>query len=127
MPLLADPNERQFAPDQSAATVPSTPAALEDAWRSSTLFQNMENERKWYEKYLETEKADQDEFRTAVLQDKRKGVSKKSPYTLGFTQQVFALTARQFQLRLQDRFQLYTSFAMSIVSRALLCMEVVGA
>ncbi|KAF8511207.1 ABC-2 type transporter-domain-containing protein [Gautieria morchelliformis] len=109
-----DPNQRQFAPGQSTATVPSTPAALEEAWRASSLFRTMNNDRQWYEKYVETEKEDQEAFRSAVLQDKKKGVSKKSPYTLGFRNQVWALTVRQFSLRLQDKFQLYTSFSMSI-------------
>lgn len=76
----------------------------------------MDNDREYYEKHMETEERDREAFRLAVLQDKKKGVSKKSPYTLGFMSQVWALTTRQFQLRLQDRFQLYTSFTMSIVS-----------
>ena len=79
----------------------------------------MDNDRVWYDKYVETEKQDQEEFRNAVLQDKKKGVSKKSPYTLGFMNQVWALTTRQFQLRLQDKFQLFTSFSMSTVSTSL--------
>ncbi|KAF8583992.1 hypothetical protein K439DRAFT_1617076 [Ramaria rubella] len=110
----ADPNERQFEPGRLAFTIPSTPSALENAWRASDIFRNMKNKRISYEKYMETEQRDQEEFRSAVLQDKKKGVSKKSPYTLGFRNQVFALTARQFQLRLQDRFQLITSYCMSI-------------
>lgn len=114
-PHPADPNERQFAPGKSDNTVPSTPAALESAWRVSSQFRILENERVSYEKYMETERHDQEAFRTAVLEDKKKGVSKKSPYTLSFVAQVKALTIRQFQLRFQDRFQLYTSFSMSIV------------
>ena len=112
----ADPNERQFAPGRSAATVPSTPQALENTWRASRQFETLEIDRKSYEKLMETEKHDQEAFRAAVLEDKKKGVSEKSPYTLGLFAQVKALTIRQFQLRLQDSFQLYTSFSMSIVS-----------
>ena len=62
------------------------------------------------------DKADQEAFRAAVLADKKKGVSQKSPYTLGFTGQVKALFIRQFRMRLQDRFQLITSFSLSTVS-----------
>ena len=51
-----------------------------------------------------------------MLAYKKKGVSKKSPYTLGFTGQVKALFIRQFRMRLQDRFQLITSFSLSWVS-----------
>ena len=64
---------------------------------------------------MENEKVDQEAFRQAVLEDKKRGVSKKSPYTLGYTGQVWALTKRQFQQRLQDRFQLITSFTLSTV------------
>ena len=59
---------------------------------------------------------DQEAFRAAVAAQKKKGVSHKSPYTLGFAGQVAALTKRQFRLRLQDRFQLITSFSLSTVS-----------
>jgi len=64
---------------------------------------------------MRTEKADQEAFRAAVVADKKKGVSKTSPYTLGFTGQVRALTLRQFQQKVQDKFQLYTSFSLSVV------------
>lgn len=69
---------------------------------------------------METEKADQEAFRAAVIADKKKGVSKTSPYTLGFTGQVRALTIRQFQMRMQDKFQLITSFTLSLVRVILL-------
>jgi ATP-binding cassette subfamily G (WHITE) protein 2 (SNQ2) len=65
---------------------------------------------------METEKTDQDAFRTAIVDDKKPGVSKKSPYTLGLKDQVIALTRRQFQKRLQDKFQIYTSYTFMIVS-----------
>ena len=55
------------------------------------------------------EKRDQDVFRAAVLDDKKKGVLKKGPYTLGFFGQVKALIVRQFQTRLQDSFQMRPS------------------
>ncbi|KAF9067342.1 hypothetical protein BDP27DRAFT_1383972 [Rhodocollybia butyracea] len=92
-----DINERQFAPGRSAADYAQDNAvALEK-----------------YKLTMATDKADQEAFRAAVTADKKKGVSKKSPYTLGFTGQVRALVVRQFQQRLQDRFQLYTSFTLS--------------
>jgi ATP-binding cassette subfamily G (WHITE) protein 2 (SNQ2) len=72
--------------------------------------------REKYKILMDTEKTDQEAFRAAVTDDKKKGVSKKSPYTLGFSGQVWALTVRQFQMRIQDRFQLITSFTLSLVS-----------
>ncbi|KIJ32375.1 hypothetical protein M422DRAFT_265873 [Sphaerobolus stellatus SS14] len=114
-----DPNERQFATGRSASDVPSTPADLESSWRSAPLFATLESERIAYASSFSSPASevhpDQYAFRTAVLSDKKKGVSKKSPYTLGLRDQVWALTKRQFRLRLQDRFQLFTSFGMSII------------
>ncbi|KAJ7109815.1 ABC-2 type transporter-domain-containing protein [Mycena epipterygia] len=110
-----DPNERQFAPERSANNTPSTPEALESAFQSSRFCHDLDASREKYKVLMETEKADQEAFRAAVAADKKKGVSKKSPYTLGFTGQVRALTKRQFQMRMQDKFQLYTSFSLSTI------------
>jgi hypothetical protein len=76
----------------------------------------MEDQLAKYKLRMETEKTDQEAFRAAVIQDKKKGVSLKSPYTLGLKDQVIALTRRQFQMRLQDKFQIYTSFGSMTVS-----------
>ena len=108
-----DPNERQFAPGRSAADVPSTPEALEEAFRASRYHTDMMDALKKYKIHQAEEKNDQEAFRMAVLDDKKKGVSKKSPYTLGFWGQVKALTVRQFQTRIQNKFQLYTSFGLT--------------
>ncbi|TFK56519.1 hypothetical protein OE88DRAFT_1649845 [Heliocybe sulcata] len=110
-----DTNERQFAPGRSMADVPSTPEALEVAFASSEYGQDLQDNLKHYKAYMEQEKRDQEAFRAAVIADKKKGVSKKSPYTVGFSGQVIALTRRQFQMRLQDKFQLVTSFTLSTV------------
>ncbi|KAJ7361329.1 pleiotropic drug resistance ABC transporter [Mycena albidolilacea] len=110
-----DPNERQFAAGRSANDTPSTPEAMESAFKSSKFCQDLEVDREKYKLLMQTEREDQEAFRAAVAADKKKGVSKKSPYTLGFTGQVRALTTRQFQMRLQDRFQLYTSFTLSTI------------
>lgn len=108
-----DKNERQFAPGLSSHSVPSTPEALEDAFLKSKYGQMMRDSLEKYKILQETEKRDQEAFRAAVAADKKRGVSKKSPYTLGFFGQVKALTRRQFQLRIQDRFQLITSYGLS--------------
>ncbi|KAF4578418.1 hypothetical protein EYR36_000225 [Pleurotus pulmonarius] len=110
-----DPNERQFAPGRSARDVPSSPESLESAYRASAYALEMNASREKYKISVATEKHDQEAFRQAVLADKKKGVSKKSPYTLGFWGQVRALTIRELQQRMQDKFQLYTSFALSII------------
>ncbi|KAJ7269337.1 ABC-2 type transporter-domain-containing protein [Mycena haematopus] len=109
-----DPNERQFAPGRSAHDTPSTPEALETAFQSQ-FSRTLDDAREKYKMLMETEREDADAFRAAVAADKKKGVSKKSPYTLGFMGQVRALTVRQFQMKMQDKFQLYTSFTLSTV------------
>jgi ATP-binding cassette subfamily G (WHITE) protein 2 (SNQ2) len=110
-----DANERQFAPGRSVSNVPSTPEALEEAYLKSRFAIDMQDELAKFKVKTETEKMDQEAFRKAVLDDKKRGVSKKSPYTLGYTGQIWSLTKRQFQQRLQDRFQLVTSFTLSTV------------
>jgi hypothetical protein len=110
-----DPNERQFAAGRSARDVPSTPEALESAFQTSRFSRDLDDSREKYKLLMETEREDQEAFRAAVAADKKKGVSKKSPYTLGFTGQVRALTVRQFQMKMQDKFHLYTSFTLSTV------------
>ncbi|CAK5280362.1 unnamed protein product, partial [Mycena citricolor] len=110
-----DANERQFAPGRSEHDVPSTPEALEQAFRQSTAYSEMQSGLKALKVEMETDRRDQEAFRAAVADDKKKGVSRSSPYTLGFTAQVMALTKRQFRMRMQDKFQLYTSFSLSTV------------
>jgi ATP-binding cassette subfamily G (WHITE) protein 2 (SNQ2) len=109
-----DPNERQLSPGRRVADVPvpSTPEALEQAFLGSELAVDLHNE---LEEYKMTSKGDQEAFKRAVLLDKNRGSPKESPYTLGYNGQVMALARRQFQMRLQDRFQLVTSFSLSVV------------
>lgn len=110
-----DPNERQFAPGRTEKSVPCTPVAMEQAFLGSSLARDSEKTRQKYEMYMVTEKADQEAFRAAVVDDKKRGVSKKSPYTQSYYGQVKALTKRQFSQRIQDKFQLYTSFTLAWV------------
>jgi ATP-binding cassette subfamily G (WHITE) protein 2 (SNQ2) len=109
-----DPNERQLCRGQSIADVPSTPEALEQAFWESELGFKLRRE---LEEYKASIKDNQQEIRGAVLQEKNSAASKRSPYTLGYPGQVMALARRQFQMRLQDRFQLATSFSLSVVCR----------
>lgn len=110
-----DPNERQLDPRRSVSDVPSTPEALEQAFRGSRLAADLRNELEEYKTLMEDKEADQEAFKRAVLLDKQSGASKEGPYTLGYMGQTMALARRQFHVRLQDRFQLVTSFSLSIV------------
>ncbi len=111
-----DPNERQFAPGRSPAEVPSSPEELEAAFRNSSYANEMQLSLEKYKIAMETERHDQLAFREAVAAEKKRGVSKKSPYTVGFFGQVKALVKRNFQMRMQDKFQLVTSFTLDTVS-----------
>ncbi|KAF8899244.1 ABC-transporter [Infundibulicybe gibba] len=110
-----DPNERQFAPSRSMRDVPSSPQALERAYQLSSYADKDNSAREKYKILMETERTDQEAFRAAVAADKKKGVSQSSPYTRGFMGQVWALTVRRFQMRIQDKFQLYTSYTLCFV------------
>jgi len=109
-----DPHERQFVSGRSSLDVPSTPEALEMAFQASSHYKTLISDLAAYKKEQEEEKTDQEAFRAAVTADKRKWAAKKSPYTLGFAGQVKALTVRQFQMRLQDRFQIVSSYLLNI-------------
>src|ERR1700761_8153173 len=112
---IADAHERQFAEGRNESDTAHGPEGLEQAFHSSELYRNFVKETEAYRVSLDTEKQDQEAFKQSVLDDKRKGVSKTSPYTLGYWGQIKALTVRQFRLRLQDSFTILTSFTMSIV------------
>ena len=114
-----DPNERQFAPGRSEDDVPTTPEQLETAFSQSSFSQDMLVSLEKFKIEMEHDKADQEAFRAAVAAEKKRGVSKRSPYTQGFLNQVRALFLRQFQMRLQDRFQIYTSFTLHTVGSPL--------
>ncbi|KAN0100123.1 ABC-2 type transporter domain containing protein [Tylopilus felleus] len=110
-----DPNERQFTDGRSELDTPSTPDALESAFYSSPTCSGLQRSLGEFKRRMESEEKDQEAFRAAVLADKKRGVSWKSPYTLGFIGQVKALTLRQFRVRLQNKFQLTTSFTMDTI------------
>lgn len=110
-----DLNERQFADGKDAESVPSTPAAMEKAYKESEICRREIAEKEEYQKlHAETSEA-RDEFRQAVQDQKHRGVGKKSPYTVPFASQVWALAKRQTILRFQDTFGIYTGYATSVI------------
>lgn len=90
-----DPNERQFADGRDASNVPSTPQALAEAYEKSEIYLRMLAEREAEKKLIASDVTRREEFAAAVAEDKRRGVSKKSTYTVSFYTQVMALTKRQ--------------------------------
>ncbi|GAA5979902.1 hypothetical protein JCM11641_007581 [Rhodosporidiobolus odoratus] len=110
-----DPNERKLAASRTEADVPSTPEALEAAYKESEIYARMIAERDAYQAGAEADEKHREEFRQAVATDKRTGVSKKSVYTASFPAQVWALMQRQFQLKAQDKVDLVVSWSTSII------------
>ncbi|ORY59909.1 pleiotropic drug resistance ABC transporter [Leucosporidium creatinivorum] len=112
---ITDPNERQYQEGRDASNVPSTPEALEAAFKASDIHARMITEREAFKAEIAAEQGRRADFEAAVQDDKHRAVSKKSPYTVSFPSQVWALVIRQVQLKMQDRFDLYVSFATSII------------
>ncbi|GAA5926233.1 hypothetical protein JCM3775_000963 [Rhodotorula graminis] len=110
-----DPNERKLAPGRTEADVPATPEALEAAFKKSEIHARMIAERDAFQAASNADEKTRNDFREAVANDKRRGVSKKSKYTASFPAQVQALVVRQFQLKAQDKVDLVVSWVTSIV------------
>jgi ATP-binding cassette, subfamily G (WHITE), member 2, SNQ2 len=90
-----DSNERKLAEGRTESDVPSTPQALETAFKQSKIHARMMEERNSFRaQALEDDRHARD-FREAVAADKRKGTRQKSPYTATFFSQVWALMVRQ--------------------------------
>jgi ATP-binding cassette subfamily G (WHITE) protein 2 (SNQ2) len=71
---------------------------------------------------ISLEKRDQEAFRAAFLDDKKKGISEKRPYAPGFWEQVKVLTIRQPRARIQDRFRLYMHFSLATTLSLIVCV-----
>ncbi|GFZ48255.1 hypothetical protein JCM24511_06003 [Saitozyma sp. JCM 24511] len=110
-----DTNERQFADGKDAESVPSTPERMEEAYRQSDIYRRMALEKDEYRQLMSADEKHREEFRQAVHEQKHSGVRKKSPYTVPFISQVWAITKRQTILKFQDKFGVYTGYGTSIV------------
>jgi ABC-type multidrug transport system permease subunit len=64
---------------------------------------------------MQAEEQDREQFRVAVREQKHRGVGKSSPYTVSFFAQVMAIVQRQTILKFQNKFDIYTSYATSII------------
>ncbi|KAI0198206.1 ABC-2 type transporter [Astrocystis sublimbata] len=109
-----DEFEREYSDGYSPANAPHSPVTLNQAFENSKYAQQLDAEMTNYKERLETETHKHDDFRTAVLEAKRRG-AKRSVYSVGFHQQVLALMKRQFVLKLQDKLGLSLSWLRTIV------------
>lgn len=116
--LRSDPNlaaESRFQPGRDSSNVPSTPESLAEAYRNSEIRQRMIKEMEDYKAQLAKDRSIEEEFRAAVKEDKNKGVSKKSIYTISFFGQVQVLFTRQMQMVWGNKFDIVMSYLTSIV------------
>lgn len=108
---MTDKYERVFQPGRDETNVPCTPEELEQAYKKSDICKRMIADKDVYDTaVLAEEKNRQEEFRQAVLDEKHKGVGKKSQYTVPFFEQVYALFLRQMQMTLGDKFDIAMSY-----------------
>ncbi|KAI1390686.1 ABC-2 type transporter-domain-containing protein [Hypoxylon trugodes] len=111
---VTDPNERRFRPGFEHKA-PKTAEELEKAFRDSPNYQKLLDDVRDYEEHLQrTDFADAKRFEGAVQDSKSRHVSKKSPYTVSFTRQVWACTKREFWLLFGDTATLWTKFFIVI-------------
>ncbi|KAK3950972.1 ABC-2 type transporter-domain-containing protein [Pseudoneurospora amorphoporcata] len=110
-----DDFEREYQEGRSPENAPHSPETLEVAFNESKFARELEREMADYKQSLVEEKEKHQDFQVAVREQKRKGAGKKSAYSVGFHQQVWALMKRQFVLKMQDRLALGLSWLRSIV------------
>ncbi|KAJ9131215.1 ABC-2 type transporter [Coniochaeta hoffmannii] len=110
-----DEFERQYAEGRSPANAPHSPETLAAAFKESRFAQQLEQEMAEYKENLAAEAKRHEDFLVAVSEQKRRGAGKKSVYTVGFHQQVWALMKRQFVLKMQDRLSLMLSWIRSVI------------
>ncbi|AEO59095.1 hypothetical protein MYCTH_2307069 [Thermothelomyces thermophilus ATCC 42464] len=110
-----DAYEREYQEGRSAENAPHSPETLEAAFRESKFARDLDEEMSEYKKKLAEEAQRYEDFRVAVREQKRRGASKKSAYSVGFHQQVWALMKRQFLLKQQDVLALVLSWLRNII------------
>lgn len=112
---ITDANERMIRRGMENK-VPTTPEALEQAFRKSKYWNAVQAELAAYDEELRTSAGiDAQNFTRAVAEDKSRITTEKSPYTVSFPMQVWYLVQRELQLVLQDRINLYSAFFNIVV------------
>ncbi|KAK3670301.1 ATP-binding cassette transporter snq2 [Recurvomyces mirabilis] len=116
---VTDPVERKFRPGREAST-PKGPTELETAFLQSPYYQEVLEDIKEYETYLQQSNyEDAKQFESAVAEGKSKYVRAQTPYTVSFPRQVMACVKREFWLIFGDTTTLYTKVFI-IISNGLI-------
>lgn len=109
-----DEFEREFADGLDQSTVPCGPERLQEAFRKSETWKNLNEEMESYREELRRDKDAEDEFLAAVKEGTKKS-KKKSVYTIPYSQQVWALCKRQFALKWQDKLVFVVGWLTTLV------------
>ncbi|KAL2119857.1 hypothetical protein VTJ04DRAFT_6818 [Mycothermus thermophilus] len=110
-----DAFEREYQEGRSAENAPHSPETLEAAFRESRFARELDREMEEYKAKLSEETDKYEDFRIAVSEQKRRGASKRSAYSVGFHQQVWALVRRQYLLKKQDVLALVLSQLRNVI------------
>ncbi|KAJ9478985.1 putative Protein SNQ2 (putative) [Pseudozyma hubeiensis] len=110
-----DKYERIFQEGRDENSVPSTPEALEEAYRNSRFYTAAIEEREAFDKIATSDAQATQDFKKAVVESKHRGVRSKSQYTVSYASQVKALWLRQMQMILGDKFDIFMSYVTAIV------------
>ena len=110
-----DEFERNYAPGRNPATVPSTPEALENTFRHSAIWTELNKEMEAYREDINTGTQAQENFVSAFEEYKSSYTSKNSVYTVNYTRQIWALVQRQFLLKWQDKVGLAVSWITAMM------------
>ncbi|KAK4458061.1 putative ATP-binding transporter [Cladorrhinum samala] len=107
--------ERDYQDGRSPENAPHDAVTLEAAFNESKFAKDLEREMAEYKKSLSVETDKHEDFKVAVKEQKRRGASRRSAYSVGFHQQVWALMKRQFLLKKQDVLALILSWLRNII------------
>lgn len=125
------PGERNFR-DGWEAKAPKGAIELEEAFRRSPAFKDVENDISQYEKQslaqseppqdskLDSRRSSLEDFKTGVQSKKSRFVSSKSPYNTSFARQVFLCTKRQWWQLKGHLAPLYAKLISALISAFLI-------
>ncbi|TKY89335.1 hypothetical protein EX895_001866 [Sporisorium graminicola] len=109
-----DKYERIFQEGRDESNVPSSPEALEAAYKSSRFYAQAIEERQAFDAVATADAQATKDFKAAVVESKHRGVRAKSQYTVSYVGQVKALWLRQMQMILGDKFDIFMSYVTAI-------------
>lgn len=120
---VTDPDQAVIRKDFQGP-VPKTAEEREKYWKNSQLYANLMNEINNYDQLVQqSEKEEAQKLQRVSAGNKNSGVSKKSPYTVSYWEQIKACIWRQLLIRWGSRhdmqIKLFTIISVSLIISAL--------